>query len=275
MLFGYFYSYLFIFGEVSKKIMFVKKNPILKVLFNHLKFYPTPFNLSYFWNFGSLAGICLVLQIITGIFLAMHYSTHMDFAFYSIEHIMRDVNYGWLIRYLHSNGASMFFGVVYLHIARGIYYKSFLYESKEVWISGLVILILMMATAFIGYVLPWGQMSYWGATVITNVFSAIPVIGVHLVYWLWGGFSVGAATLNRFFSLHYLLPFLIAIMVIIHLAQLHEVGSSNPFPLNYRLVNENIFFYPYFFFERSYRFINFLYNFFYFCLLYSELFRAF
>jgi len=185
----------------------IKHPPILNVLNAHVIDYPTPVNLSYYWNFGSTAGICLALQIITGIALAMHYTPHVDLAFASVEHIMRDVNYGWLIRYTHANGASMFFIMIYLHMFRGLYYGSYTVKREALWISGVVILLLSMATAFMGYVLPWGQMSFWGATVITKLFSAFPIVGDHLVHWLWGGFSVDNATLNRFFSLHYLLPF--------------------------------------------------------------------
>jgi ubiquinol-cytochrome c reductase cytochrome b subunit len=223
------------------------QNNLIQILFNHLKTYPTPSNLNYFWNFGSLSGICLGIQIISGVFLAMHYSTSAILSFDSVEHIMRDVSNGWFLRYLHANGASMFFVVLYLHIARGLYYNSYHANSKLVWLSGMAIFLLTMAVAFIGYVLPWGQMSYWGATVITNMFSALPVIGIKLVYWLWGGFAVGEATLNRFFSLHFLLPFLIVFLVLVHISQLHEIGSSNPFPLDYNQYNvANSFFYPYF-----------------------------
>jgi len=182
--------------------------PIFSVIKNHLIDYPTPINLNYFWGFGSLAGICLIVQIVTGILLAMHYTPHIDLAFISVEHIMRDVNYGWLVRYVHANGASMFFIVVYIHMFRGLYYGSYTAPRQFLWIIGVIIFLLMMATAFMGYVLPWGQMSFWGATVITNLFSAIPLVGSSIVYWLWGGFSVDNATLNRFFSLHYLYLFL-------------------------------------------------------------------
>jgi len=182
-------------------------NPLLGVLGSHIINYPTPSNINYLWSFGSLAGLTLVLQILTGIFLAMHYTPHIDLAFASVEHIMRDVNNGWLIRYLHANGASFFFIVVYAHLFRGLYFSSYLGVRTHLWWSGVIIFFLMMATAFMGYVLPWGQMSFWGATVITNLFSAIPYIGSSIVEWLWGGFSVDNATLNRFFSLHYLLPF--------------------------------------------------------------------
>jgi quinol-cytochrome oxidoreductase complex cytochrome b subunit len=191
-----------------------------------------------------MAGIFLSVQIVTGIFLAMHYTPHVDIAFLSVEHIMRDVNNGWLMRYLHANGASMFFGVVYIHVARGLYYGSYQKPRGFVWVVGVVILILMMATAFMGYVLPWGQMSFWAATVITNLFSAIPIIGEPIVSWLWGGFSVDNATLNRFFSFHYLLPFLIVGAVLVHLAVLHQNGSNNPLGCSGSV--DKISFYPYF-----------------------------
>ncbi len=221
------------------------KNSLLAVINNHLIEYPTPINLNYFFGFGSLAGIMLVIQILTGIFLAMHYTPHIDLAFNSVEHIMRDVNNGWLIRYTHANGASFFFIVVYIHIFRGLYYGSYITPRESLWCSGVLIFILMMATAFMGYVLPWGQMSFWGATVITNLFSAIPLIGKDIVDWLWGGFAVDNPTLNRFFSLHFTLPFVIVGAVLIHLTLLHEVGSNNP--LGYTLKIENISFYPYFY----------------------------
>jgi ubiquinol-cytochrome c reductase cytochrome b subunit len=191
-----------------------------------------------------MAGIFLVVQIVTGIFLAMHYTPHVDLAFLSVEHIMRDVNNGWLIRYFHANGASMFFAVVYIHVARGLYYGSYQKPRGFVWVVGVVILILMMATAFMGYVLPWGQMSFWAATVITNLFSAFPIVGEPIVAWLWGGFSVDNATLNRFFSFHYLLPFLIVGAVLVHLAVLHQNGSNNPLGINGSV--DKISFYPYF-----------------------------
>ena len=202
--------------------------PIVDVVNRHLIEYPTPANLSYFWGYGSMAGIFLGLQIVTGILLAMHYTPHVDLAFNSVEHIMRDVNGGWLLRYLHANGASLFFFVVYIHVGRGLYYGSYAAPRHILWIIGVVIIILMMATAFMGYVLPWGQMSYWGATVITNLFSAIPLIGESIVTWLWGGFSVANPTLNRFYSLHFLLPFIIVALVILHLWSLHTHGSNNP-----------------------------------------------
>ena len=222
----------------------IKHPPILNVVNAHLIDYPAPVNLSYYWNFGSTAGICLGLQIITGIALAMHYTPHVDLAFQSVEHIMRDVNYGWLIRYTHANGASMFFIMIYLHMFRGLYYGSYTVKREALWISGVVILLLSMATAFMGYVLPWGQMGFWGATVITKLFSAFPIVGDHLVHWLWGGFSVDNATLNRFFSLHYLLPFLIAGAVILHIVALHAEGSNNP--LGIKSYGDKIPFYPYF-----------------------------
>ncbi len=194
----------------------------------HLGEYRTPRNLSYAWSFGSIAGIALMIQIITGIVLAMHYTPNAKMAFDSVENIMRNVNYGWLIRYTHAVGASMFFIAVYLHIARGLYYGSYKAPRELVWWFGIIIFIAMMATAFMGYVLPWGQMSYWGATVITNLFSAIPVIGENIVVFLWGGYSVDNPTLNRFFSLHYLLPFIILGLVILHIVALHIHGSNNP-----------------------------------------------
>jgi ubiquinol-cytochrome c reductase cytochrome b subunit len=221
------------------------KDSILSFVDSHIISYPTPINLNYMWSFGSTAGICLVIQIITGIFLAMHYSPHIDLAFNSVEHIMRDVNNGWLIRYLHANGASMFFIVVYCHIFRGLYYGSYMFPRGKLWASGVIIFLLMMATAFMGYVLPWGQMSFWGATVITNLFSAIPFVGPSIVEWLWGGFSVDNATLNRFFSLHYLMPFVIAGLTLVHLSLLHTSGSNNPLGINTNV--DTISFYPYFY----------------------------
>ena len=190
--------------------------------------YPAPSNLSYMWNFGIYALVCLGIQIVTGIILAMHYTPEINLAFISVEHIMRDVNYGWLVRYVHANGASMFFIVVYIHTFRGLYYSSFTHPRQALWIVGVAILLLMIVTAFLGYVLPWGQMSFWGATVITNLITAVPVIGKEIVIWLWGGFAINNATLNRFFSLHYLLPFVIVGLVGIHLVLLHEAGSNNP-----------------------------------------------
>jgi ubiquinol-cytochrome c reductase cytochrome b subunit len=229
------------------------KNSILSFVDSHIIDYPTPINLNYMWSFGSTAGLCLVIQIITGIFLAMHYTPHIDLAFSSVEHIMRDVNNGWLIRYLHANGASMFFLVVYCHIFRGLYYGSYMNPRGLLWCSGVLIFVLMMATAFIGYVLPWGQMSFWGATVITNLFSAIPVVGGAIVEWLWGGFSVDNATLNRFFSLHYLLPFAIAGVTVLHLSLLHTEGSNNPLGINTNV--DTVSFYPYFYVKDLFSFL--------------------
>lgn len=230
---------------MSSTSLRILNRPIVNILNDHLIDYPTPININYMWNFGSLAGIFLGVQILTGIFLAMHYTPHVDLAFLSVEHIMRDVNNGWLIRYLHANGASMFFLVVYIHIGRGIYYGSYQKPREFVWMVGVVVLILMMATAFMGYVLPWGQMSFWAATVITNLFSAFPVVGEPIVAWLWGGFSVDNATLNRFFSFHFLVPFLIAGMSLVHLALLHEHGSNNPIGVESSV--DKIPFYPYFY----------------------------
>nr|ADK97561.1 apocytochrome b [Epiperipatus biolleyi] len=207
-----------------------KTHPLLMIINNSLIDLPTPSNISYLWNYGSLLGITLVFQIMTGIMLAMHYSDNMDLAFSSMIHISRDVNYGWMIRFFHGNGASFFFICLYIHIGRSIYYNS--YKLNYTWNIGIIILLLTMATAFLGYVLPWGQMSFWGATVITNLLSAIPYIGMTIVNWLWGGFAVSNATLTRFFSLHFLLPFIILAMVMIHLLFLHQTGSNNPLGLN-------------------------------------------
>ncbi|MBO6889577.1 MAG: cytochrome b N-terminal domain-containing protein, partial [Thalassospira sp.] len=205
-----------------------------------------PKNLSYMWNFGSLAGFVLVTMILTGIFLVMNYTPHTDMAFESVERIMRDVNYGWLIRYIHMNGASMFFIVVFIHIFRGLYYGSYKAPREMLWWIGILILLAMMATAFMGYVLPWGQMSFWGATVITNLFSAFPIIGDPLVTWLWGGFSVDNPTLNRFFSLHYLMPFVILGLVVLHVWALHTVRSNNPTGVEIKTPADAIPFHPYY-----------------------------
>ena len=220
--------------------------PIFSTLQHTLVDYPTPKNLNYWWNFGSLAGIFLLIQIITGIVLAMHYTPSVEGAFASIEHIMRDVNYGWLIRYIHMNGASFFFIVVYIHIFRGLYYGSYKSPREVLWWLGLTILLLMMATAFMGYVLPWGQMSFWGATVITNLFSAVPIVGTAVVEWLWGGFAVDNALLNRFFALHYLFPFLIVGVVILHIVALHTHGSNNPLGIDRKGPQDSIPFHPYY-----------------------------
>nr|BBI76378.1 cytochrome b [Chiloscyllium punctatum] len=219
-----------------------KTHPLFKIVNHTLIDLPSPSNISIWWNFGSLLGLCLIIQILTGLFLAMHYTADISMAFSSVTHICRDVNYGWLIRNIHANGASMFFICVYLHIARGIYYGSYL--NKEAWNIGVILLFLLMATAFVGYVLPWGQMSFWGATVITNLLSAFPYIGNTLVQWIWGGFSVDNATLTRFFTFHFLLPFLIAALSMIHILFLHEKGSNNPTGLNSDM--DKIPFHPYF-----------------------------
>jgi len=244
------------------------KNNLLAFVDSHIINYPSPVNLNYMWSFGSVAGLSLVIQIITGIFLAMHYTPHVDYAFSSVEHIMRDVNNGWLIRYLHANGASMFFIVTYSHIFRGLYFGSYMNPRGPLWGSGVAIFLIMMGTGFMGYVLPWGQMSFWGATVITNLASAIPVVGEPIVQWLWGGFSVDNATLNRFFSLHYLLPFLIVGLVIVHLSLLHTVGSNNPLGINKNV--DTISFYPYFYVKDLLAFIAFIAFFSFFVFFYPN-----
>nr|ARI43508.1 cytochrome b [Euplatypus parallelus] len=220
----------------------LKKNPLIEILMSTLIKLPTPSNISSMWNFGSILGMCLSIQLITGIFLAMHFCSNTAYAFESVVHICRDVNYGWLLRTLHANGASLFFVCLYIHIGRGIYYSS--YILKETWMIGVTILFLTMATAFLGYVLPWGQMSFWGATVITNLVSAVPYLGNSIVQWLWGGFAVDNPTLSRFFAFHFMLPFIIAAMVIIHLLFLHQTGSKNPLGLNSNV--DKISFHPYF-----------------------------
>ena len=220
--------------------------PVFTFIDENLKDYPTPRNLSYFWNFGSLAGIILVIMIATGVLLAMQYTANSDLAFDSVERIMRDVNNGWLLRYLHMNGASMFFIIVFIHMFRGLYYGSYKSPREILWMLGVVILILMMATAFLGYVLPWGQMSFWGATVITNLFSAFPIIGDSIVTFLWGGFSVDNPTLSRFFVLHYLLPFMIVGVVVLHLVALHMHGSNNPLGIDVKSEGDTIPFHPYY-----------------------------
>lgn len=220
--------------------------PVFTFLRHELNEYPAPRNLNYLWNFGSLAGLALIIMIVTGIILAMHYTPTVDGAFNSVEHIMRDVNYGWLIRYVHTTGASMFFAVVYIHIFRGFYYGSYKAPRELLWWLGIVILLLMMATAFFGYTLPWGQMSFWGATVITNLFSAIPIVGDSIVTWLWGGYSVGNPTLNRFFALHYLLPFIIVAVVGLHLIALHRFGSNNPLGVDSKDPQDTVPFHPYY-----------------------------
>nr|APX39216.1 cytochrome b [Podagrica fuscipes] len=224
---------------------FKKNNLLWKIINNALINYPTPSNISSMWNFGVLLGICLTIQILTGIFLAMHYCPNIDLAFSSVAHICRDVNYGWLIRTLHANGASFFFICLYIHIGRGMYYSS--YNMIETWMIGVTIFFMVMATAFLGYVLPWGQMSFWGATVITNLMSAIPYIGNMLVQWIWGGFAVDNATLTRFFSFHFILPFIVFALMIIHLMFLHQTGSSNPIGVKSNI--DKIPFHPYFTFK--------------------------
>nr|ADU24905.1 cytochrome b [Thylamys sponsorius] len=219
-----------------------KSHPLMKIINHSFIDLPTPSNISAWWNFGSLLGICLIVQILTGLFLAMHYTSDTLTAFSSVAHICRDVNFGWLIRNMHANGASMFFMCLFLHVGRGIYYGSYLF--KETWNIGVILLLMVMATAFVGYVLPWGQMSFWGATVITNLLSAIPYIGTTLVEWIWGGFSVDKATLTRFFAFHFILPFIILALVIVHLLFLHETGSNNPTGINPN--SDKIPFHPYY-----------------------------
>lgn len=245
------------------------KDSILSFVDSHIVDYPTPKNLNYMWSFGSTAGLCLVIQILTGIFLAMHYTPNIDYAFLSVEHIMADVKNGWLIRYTHANGASMFFIVVYCHIFRGLYYGSYIYPRGKLWAIGVIIFLLMMATAFMGYVLPWGQMSFWGATVITNLFSAVPYVGHSIVEWLWGGFSVGNATLNRFYSLHYFMPFAIAGLVILHLGLLHKDGSNNPIGINKNV--DYISFYPYFYVKDLFAFLVLILIFSFFIFFYPNI----
>nr|YP_009130816.1 cytochrome b [Metapenaeus ensis]AKA27974.1 cytochrome b [Metapenaeus ensis]QID77075.1 cytochrome b [Metapenaeus ensis] len=222
-----------------------KSHPLFKIANGALVDLPAPTNISTLWNFGSLLGLCLIVQIATGLFLAMHYTAHIDLAFSSVAHICRDVNYGWLLRTLHANGASFFFICLYMHTGRGIYYGSFLY--MHAWSVGVVILLLTMATAFLGYVLPWGQMSFWGATVITNLASAIPYIGTELVQWIWGGFAVDNATLTRFFTFHFLFPFVVAAATLVHILFIHQTGSNNPLGIVSNV--DKIPFHPYFTFK--------------------------
>lgn len=222
-----------------------KTHPIIKIINGSLIDLPTPANISSWWNFGSLLALCLIIQIITGLFLTIYYNANIELAFYSVNYICRNVNYGWLIRTLHANGASFFFICIYLHIGRNIYYESF--NLKFTWIIGIIILFTLIATAFIGYVLPWGQISFWGATVITNLLSAIPYLGTILVNWIWGGFAVDNATLTRFYTFHFLLPFIILILTIIHLLFLHQTGSNNPLGINRNL--DKIPFHPFFLFK--------------------------
>ena len=234
-------------GATSRIIRWIDyRLPFVAMLQHELYDYPTPRNLSYWWNFGSLSGIMLVVMIVTGIVLAMHYVPNAGLAFDSVEGIMRDINYGWLVRYMHANGASFFFIAVYIHMFRGLYYGSYKQPRELLWILGVIILILAIMTAFMGYVLPWGQMSYWAATVITNLFSAIPLIGQNIVTFLWGGFTVGNPTLNRFYALHYLLPFVIVAVVLLHLIALHRFGSNNPLGIEMRGPQDTLPFHPYF-----------------------------
>jgi ubiquinol-cytochrome c reductase cytochrome b subunit len=227
------------------KIPIRKTRPLFKIINNSLIIFPSPSNISYIWNFGSLLGICLIIQILTGLFLAIHYCPNIELAFNRVAHICRDVNYGWLLRTLHANGASFFFICLYIHIGRGIYYRS--YNIIETWLIGVTIFFLTIATAFLGYVLPWGQISFWGATVITNLISAIPYLGNTLVQWIWGGFAVDNATLTRFFTFHFILPFIIFAFIIIHLLYLHQTGSRNPIGSNRNI--DKIPFHPYFTFK--------------------------
>jgi ubiquinol-cytochrome c reductase cytochrome b/c1 subunit len=222
-----------------------RRLPIGNLIYSSFVAYPTPRNLNYWWTFGGILTFMLGVQIVTGIVLAMHYVPHVDFAFDSVERIMRDVNFGWLLRYIHASGASFFFVAVYIHIARGMYYGSYKEPREVLWILGVILYLLMVITGFVGYVLPWGQMSFWAATVITNLFSAIPVIGGSIVTWLWGGFAVGAPTLNRFYALHYLLPFVIAGVVVLHIWALHVVGQNNPTGIEPETDKDVVAFTPY------------------------------
>nr|YP_009158242.1 cytochrome b [Papilio demoleus]AKN78921.1 cytochrome b [Papilio demoleus] len=230
---------------MNKFLPLRKTHPLLKIINGSLIDLPSPSNISAWWNFGSLLALCLIIQIITGLFLTMYYTANIELAFYSVNYICRNVNYGWLIRTLHANGASFFFICIYLHIGRGIYYESF--NLKYTWMVGIIILFILMATAFMGYVLPWGQMSFWGATVITNLLSAIPYLGSMLVNWIWGGFAIDNATLTRFYSFHFIFPFIILMLTMIHLLFLHQTGSNNPLGMNSNL--DKIPFHPFFTFK--------------------------
>lgn len=235
----------------------IRKSFLSNEVYNFFFSYPAPSNLTYLWNFGVYSLFCLVIQIVTGIFLAMHYAPEQSLAFLSVEHIMRDVQLGWLLRYIHANGASMFFIVVYIHTFRGLYYTSYSAPRELLWVVGVIILLLMILTAFLGYVLPWGQMSFWAATVITNLVSAVPVIGNNIVIWLWGGYAVDNATLNRFFSLHYLFPFIILGLVFIHLVFLHENGSNNPLGIEFKHA-DHVTMYPYYIYKDLFGVLCFL-----------------
>nr|YP_010704704.1 cytochrome b [Polypedilum masudai]UXG19091.1 cytochrome b [Polypedilum masudai] len=244
-----------------------KSHPLFKIMNNALVDLPAPSNISSWWNFGSLLGICLMIQIVTGLFLAMHYTADTLLAFNSVNHICRDVNNGWLLRTLHANGASFFFICIYLHIGRGMYYGS--YKYLYTWMVGVILLFLTMGTAFMGYVLPWGQMSFWGATVITNLLSAVPYVGIDLVQWLWGGFAVDNATLTRFFSFHFLFPFIVAAFTMIHLLFLHQTGSNNPLGINSN--TDKIPFHPYFSFKDIFGFMILFFSLTFICLSYPYL----
>ena len=241
----------------------VKTNPLISIINNSLVDLPSPSNINYFWNFGSMLGLCLVIQILTGLFLAIHYSCDINLSFYALSHIVRDTRLGWLTRIVHLNTASLFFICLYLHIRRGIFYQS--YRLVHTWSIGIVIFLLVMITAFLGYVLPWGQMSYWGATVITNLASAVPYIGTDVVQWIWGGFTVSNPTLTRFFSFHFICPFIIAALVIIHLLYLHQTGSNNPLGSDRNI--DKLPFHPYFTVKDVFGFIFLLTGFFIFILL--------
>jgi len=251
------------FAIIHKIYSRIKLNPLIKIIYNSLVDLPTPSRIRIMWNFGSLLGFCLIVQIGTGLFLAIHYSSDIELAFISIAHIIRDVNWGWGLRIIHANGGRIFFISIYLHIRRGFYYGS--YGNKHVWIRGVRILFLLIATAFLGYVLPWGQISFWGATVITNLFSAIPFIGRDIVFWLWGGFAIRQPTLRRFFSLHFFLPFIIARLVCIHLLFLHQKGSNNPLGVDRNY--DKLSFHPYFIWKDIIGFFIFIFMFFYLCTI--------
>ena len=260
---SFFRRVILILNKIKKLFVFnsrrLNKSYFFALMDSHIIHYPTPVSLTYAWSFGSLAGTCIVIQIISGVFLSMHYTSNIELAFDSIEYIMRDIPNGWLIRYIHANGASMFFIVVYAHICRGLYYGSYMIPRERLWCSGVVLLLLMMGTAFTGYVLPWGQMSFWGATVITNMVTVIPIAGKPLVQWLWGGYTVANPTLNRFYSVHFVLPFAIAGVTLIHLALLHKVGSNNPIGSDTGI--DDIPFYPYFFYKDLFALACFLFVF--------------
>jgi quinol-cytochrome oxidoreductase complex cytochrome b subunit len=234
-----------------------KKKGLLRIFNNHLVDYPSPVNVNYFWSIGSIAGICLAIQIISGVFLAMHYVPHVDYAFLSVEHIMRDVNNGWFFRYVHANGASMMFIALYVHMFKHLYYGSYMRPRHLLWVSGVVIFLITVLVGFLGYVLPWGQMSFWGATVITNLFSAIPVLGKLIVNFLWGGFAVDNPTLNRFLSLHFLLPFVLAGLSLLHLVLLHTDGNNNPLGISSKF--HFIYFYPYFYVKDLFAVFSYLF----------------